>query len=147
MAPHKDFPQSPHAILDPGIRLFPADEALRESSMEQLMPPLVAVLRRKVQEFRDGGYVSSIVPNSVQCASGTARHPAPPRISGPRIRTGRWNHRHLTSRTLEMSRDQKGTAKREHEMIEIPADFSRRHRADSHLRHDRSAPDARARIE
>jgi len=32
MALHKDFPQSPHAILDPGIRWFPADEALRESS-------------------------------------------------------------------------------------------------------------------
>jgi hypothetical protein len=55
MALHKDFPQSPHAILDPGIRWFPADEALRESSMEKLMPPLVPVLRRKVKEFRDGG--------------------------------------------------------------------------------------------
>jgi type III restriction enzyme len=56
MALHKDFPQSPHAILDPDIRWFPADEALRESSMEKLMPPLVAELRRKVKEFRDGGY-------------------------------------------------------------------------------------------
>ena len=51
MALHPDFPNSPHAILDPGIRWFPADEALRESSMEKLMPPLVAVLRRKVKEF------------------------------------------------------------------------------------------------
>ena len=59
MALHKDFPQSPYAILDPGIRWFPADEALRESSMEKLMPPLVAVLRRKVKEFRDGGYVGA----------------------------------------------------------------------------------------
>jgi len=56
MALHPDFPNSPHAILDPGIRWFPADEALRESSMEKLMPPLVAELRRKVKEFRDGGY-------------------------------------------------------------------------------------------
>jgi len=56
MALHKDFPQSPYAILDPGIRWFPADEALRESSMEKLMPPLVAELRRKVKEFRDTGY-------------------------------------------------------------------------------------------
>ncbi len=56
MALHKDFPQSPHAILDPGIRWFPADEALRENSMEKLMPPLVAELRRKVKEFRDGEY-------------------------------------------------------------------------------------------
>jgi len=59
MALHKDFPQSPHAILDPGIRWFPADESLRESSMEKLMPPLVPVLRRKVLEFRDGGYVGA----------------------------------------------------------------------------------------
>jgi type III restriction enzyme len=47
MALHKDFPQSPHAILDPGIRWFPADEALRETNMDKLMPPLVHVLRRK----------------------------------------------------------------------------------------------------
>ena len=59
MALHKDFPQSPHAILDPDIRWFPADEALRESSMEKLMPPLVAELRRKVKEFRDSGYAGA----------------------------------------------------------------------------------------
>ena len=59
MALHTDFPQSPHAILDPGIRWFPADEALRESSMEKLMPPLVAELRRKVKAFRDGWYVGA----------------------------------------------------------------------------------------
>lgn len=59
MALHKDFPQSPYAILDPGLRWFPADEALRETSMEKLMPPLVAELRRKVKEFRDGGYVGA----------------------------------------------------------------------------------------
>ena len=59
MALHKDFPQSPYAILDPGIRWFPADEALRETSMEKLMPPLVAELRRKVKDFRDGGYVTA----------------------------------------------------------------------------------------
>jgi len=59
MALHKNFPQSPYAILDPGIRWFPADEALRESSMEKLMPPLVAELRRKVKDFRDGGYAGA----------------------------------------------------------------------------------------
>jgi type III restriction enzyme len=59
MSLHKDFPLSPYAILDPDIRCFPADEALRESSMEKLMPPLVAELRRKVKEFRDGGYVGA----------------------------------------------------------------------------------------
>ena len=41
MALHPNFPESPYAILDPAIRWFPADEALRETSMEKLMPPLV----------------------------------------------------------------------------------------------------------
>ncbi|QDM16439.1 MULTISPECIES: DEAD/DEAH box helicase family protein [unclassified Tardiphaga] len=59
MALHPDFPNSPHAILDPAIRWFPADEALRATSMDKLMPPLVAVLRQKVKEFRDGGYVGA----------------------------------------------------------------------------------------
>lgn len=59
MALHKDFPQSPHEIIDPSLRWFPADEALRESSMEKLMPPLVAQLRKKVKEFRDGGYAGA----------------------------------------------------------------------------------------
>ena len=59
MALHPDFPKSPHAILDPGIRWFPADEAMRESGMEKLMPPLVAQLRRHVKEFRDGGYIGA----------------------------------------------------------------------------------------
>ena len=59
MALHPDFPASPHAILDPSIRWFPADEALRESSMDKLMPPLVAALRQKVKGFRDGGYVGA----------------------------------------------------------------------------------------
>ena len=59
MALHPDFPSSPHAILDPTVRWFPADEALRETSMEKLMPPLVATLRRKVKEFRDSGYVGA----------------------------------------------------------------------------------------
>ena len=59
MALHKDFPQSPHAILEPGIRWFPADEALRETSMEKLMPPLVAELRRKVKDFRDARYAGA----------------------------------------------------------------------------------------
>lgn len=59
MALHPDFPSSPYEILDPSIRWFPADEALRATSMEKLMPPLVAVLRQKVKDFRDGGYVGA----------------------------------------------------------------------------------------
>lgn len=56
MALHPDFPSSPHAILEPDIRWFPADEALRDTSMDKLIPPLVNQLRRKVKEFRDSGY-------------------------------------------------------------------------------------------
>lgn len=56
MALHPSFPESPHAILDPAVRWFPADEALRENSMDKLMPPLVSELRKKVKEWRDGGY-------------------------------------------------------------------------------------------
>jgi len=56
---HKDFPSSPYTILDPAIRWFPADEVLRESISENLMPPLVPQLRRKVKGWRDGGYAGA----------------------------------------------------------------------------------------
>ncbi|TKB71072.1 MAG: type III restriction endonuclease subunit R [Nitrospira sp.] len=59
MALHKEFPESPYAILDPALRWFPADESLRESSAEKLMPPLVPQLRRKVKEWRDSGYMGA----------------------------------------------------------------------------------------
>ena len=59
MALHPDFPKSPHAILDPAIRWFPADETLRETGADKLMPPLVAQLRKKVKAFRDNGYVGA----------------------------------------------------------------------------------------
>ncbi len=59
MALHKQFPDSPHAILDPSIRWFPADEALRETTADKLMPPLVHLLRQRVKDFRDSGYVGA----------------------------------------------------------------------------------------
>jgi len=59
MALHPDFPHSPHAILDPEIRWFPADEVLRDTTMDKLMPPLVAQLRRKVKDFRDSSYAGA----------------------------------------------------------------------------------------
>lgn len=59
MALHSEFPDSPYSILDPATRWFPAEEALREISMDKLMPPLVAQIRRKVKEFRDSGYVGA----------------------------------------------------------------------------------------
>ncbi len=59
MALHKDFPDSPHAILDPSIRWFPADEALRASSFEKLLPPLVPELRKQVKAWRNSGYAKA----------------------------------------------------------------------------------------
>lgn len=59
MALHPNFPVSPHAILDPAGRWFPADEALRDTSMDKLMPPLVAQLRREVKDFRESGYAGA----------------------------------------------------------------------------------------
>ncbi len=43
MALHPKFPQSPHAILNPEVRWFPADETRRETSMDKLMPPLARI--------------------------------------------------------------------------------------------------------
>ena len=34
MALHPNFPANPHAILDPAIRWFPADEVLRTTSLK-----------------------------------------------------------------------------------------------------------------
>ncbi len=59
MALHPEFPSSPHAVLRPEIRWFPADETLRETGMEKLMPPLVPALRRKVRDFRESGYAGA----------------------------------------------------------------------------------------
>lgn len=59
MALHRDFPASPYAILDPRVRWFPADEALRGTTMDKLMPPLVPQLRREVNEWRDACYAGA----------------------------------------------------------------------------------------
>ncbi len=59
MALHPNFPESPYTILDPALRWFPADESLRETSADKLIPPLVFELRKKVKQFRDSGYVGA----------------------------------------------------------------------------------------
>ncbi len=59
MALHSDFPESPHETIKPEVRWFPAGEALRDTTSDKLIPPLVATLRRKVQEFRKGGYAGA----------------------------------------------------------------------------------------
>ncbi len=56
MALHPDLPQSPYVPLRPDHRWFPADEALRASSYERLLPPLVARLRVEVEAWREAGY-------------------------------------------------------------------------------------------
>ena len=56
MALHPDFPESPHAIIDPTVRWFPADEALRETVYGKLIPPLVHKIREQVGAWRDNGY-------------------------------------------------------------------------------------------
>jgi type III restriction enzyme len=64
MAIHPSFPDSPYSILDPDYRWFPADEALRESSYEKLLPPLVHKIRNDVKTWRERAYAG---------ASGTSR--------------------------------------------------------------------------
>ncbi|MGH2568160.1 MAG: DEAD/DEAH box helicase family protein, partial [Bacteroidota bacterium] len=59
MALHPNFPKSAYAILDPDIRWFPADEALREQGYEKLLAPLVVSLRRIVSEWRESGYAGT----------------------------------------------------------------------------------------
>ncbi len=65
MALHPDFPASPHAILDPALRWFPADETLRDTSMEKLMPPLVAQLRIQVQAWRNQRYTGATATSRI----------------------------------------------------------------------------------
>lgn len=56
MAIHPSFPTSPYTILNPDYRWFPADEALRDSSYEKLLPPLVHKIRKEVARWRCNGY-------------------------------------------------------------------------------------------
>jgi type III restriction enzyme len=56
MAIHPKFPKSPYEIIKPELRWFPADETLREKGYDKLLPPLVAKLRKLVEEWRNSGY-------------------------------------------------------------------------------------------
>ena len=53
---HPNFPQSPHAIIDPSVRWLPDNEALRTTNYGQLLPPLVHKVREQVKTWRDNGY-------------------------------------------------------------------------------------------
>jgi len=59
MAIHPQLPRSPYEPLLPSQRWFPADEALRASSYERLVPPLVARIRVEVQAWRVAGYAGA----------------------------------------------------------------------------------------
>lgn len=59
MSLHPDFPTSPYDPLVPGQRWFPADEALRETAYEKLLPPLVARVRDEVFRWRSHGYTGA----------------------------------------------------------------------------------------
>ena len=52
MSLHPEFPTSPYAPLIPEQRWFPADEALRSTAYEKLLPPLVAKVRNEVFAWR-----------------------------------------------------------------------------------------------
>jgi type III restriction enzyme len=56
MAIHPSFPTSPYQILNPEHRWFPADEDLRDSSYDKLVPPFVNKIRREVKEWRNNHY-------------------------------------------------------------------------------------------
>jgi type III restriction enzyme len=56
MALHSEFPRSPYAPLIPSQRWFPADETLRSTAYEKLLPPLVAKIREEVYAWRKSGY-------------------------------------------------------------------------------------------
>jgi type III restriction enzyme len=56
MALHPNFPRSPYAPLIPEQRWFPADETLRATAYEKLLPPLVAKIRKEIYTWRNQGY-------------------------------------------------------------------------------------------
>lgn len=59
MALHPNFPRSPHELLPPDLRWFPAAEELRGTAYEKLLPPLVAKVREEVKAWRDAGYTET----------------------------------------------------------------------------------------
>lgn len=56
MALHPELPRSPYLVPDLDTRWFPADEQLRSTAYERLLPPLVANIRREVTAWRSAGY-------------------------------------------------------------------------------------------
>ena len=59
MSLHPEFPSSPYAPLNPDQRWFPADETLRSTAYEKLLPPLVSKVRQEVHAWRNNGYAAA----------------------------------------------------------------------------------------
>jgi type III restriction enzyme len=59
MALHPEFPTSPYAPLVPSQRWFPADETLRSTAYDKLLPPLVAKIREQVYAWRGNKYAGA----------------------------------------------------------------------------------------
>jgi type III restriction enzyme len=59
MGLHPQFPTSPYEPLVPSQRWFPADETLRSTTYEKLLPPLVAKIREGVHAWRQAGYAGA----------------------------------------------------------------------------------------
>ena len=56
MAIHPAFPTSPYEVLNPEHRWFPADEDLRDSAYDKLVPPFVNKIRSEVARWRENQY-------------------------------------------------------------------------------------------
>ena len=56
MALHPDFPESPHAIIDPSVRWTPDATQLSLIGTGTLLPPLVRKIREAVKTWRDDNY-------------------------------------------------------------------------------------------
>jgi len=56
MSLHPDLPTSPYEPLQPNQRWFPADETMRATAYEKLLPPLVAKIREEVFAWRACDY-------------------------------------------------------------------------------------------
>ena len=56
MALPRDFPESPHAIIDPKVRWLPDQVLLFDLGYSMLLPPLVQKIREQVKMWRDNNY-------------------------------------------------------------------------------------------
>jgi len=71
MALHPEFPRSPYAPLIPSQRWFPADETLRSTAYEKLLPPLVAKIREEVFTWRQKRYAGASATSEAFSAGGS----------------------------------------------------------------------------